>query len=149
MPRNHLIAVLAVVTAFALASCSTSKTPAVTDAPADRTIGGALTADQIRSLVSGNTGYGQEDRFQWRTFYAPGGQMQGRIWGGWGEERDEGSWEIAATGQLCRQWTIKWGSRKRACFEVYKDGDLIKLINIDGNDDSYEMRILSGNKVDA
>ena len=149
MSRTRLMAAATVVAAVALGSCGTTNTPKVADAPAAKTIGGALTADQIRSVVSGNTGYGQEDRFQWRTFYAPDGRLQGRHWGSWGEERDEGTWEITGSGQLCRQWTIKWGKRKRACFEVYKDGELIKLLNADGNDDSFEMRVLSGNKVDG
>jgi len=147
--RTRLIAAMSVMAALALGACQSANTAKVAETPADKTIGGALTADQIRGAVSGRTAFGQEDRYQWRTFYAPDGRLQGRRWGSWGEERDEGSWEITAENQLCRQWMIKWVKRKRACFEVYKDGDLLKLLNVDGNDDNFEMRVLSGNKVDG
>ena len=149
MFRTRLIAAVSVAAALALGACQSANTPKIADTPAAKTIGGALTADQIRSVVSGKTGFGQEERYQWRTFYAPDGRLQGRRWGSFGEERDEGTWEITADNQLCRQWMIKWVKRKRACFEVYKDADLIKLLNVDGNDDNFEMRVLSGNKVDG
>lgn len=149
MFRARLIAAASVAAALALGACQSSNSVKVADTPAEKTIGGALTGDQIRGVVSGKTGFGQEERYQWRSFYAPDGRLQGRRWGSWGEERDEGTWEITAENQFCRKWMIKWVKRKRACFEVYKDGDLIKLLNVDGNDDNFEMRVLSGNRVDG
>lgn len=138
-------------TALAVMSCSSSPdTNDINDVPAEETISGALTAAQITSLISGNTAYGQEAKYQWRTYYAKNGMLMGRIWGSFGEEHDHGTWQVTAKdNQLCRQWTVKWGDLKRACFELFKDGEQIKLINVDGNDDSYEMMIVSGNKVEG
>lgn len=147
---THRLATIAIAaTALALVSCSSTlepEDPAKT--PTGPTIEGALTSDQIKSLIIGNTGYGQEEKFQWRTYYASDGTARGRIWGTFGQERDQGNWEVTPESQLCRQWRQKWGNRKRACFEIYKDGEQVKLINIDGNADSYEMMIVSGDKVE-
>lgn len=135
--------------AVTMTSCSSSPDgEKLDDVPVEQTISGALTAPQITSLVAGNTAYGQEVRYQWRTYYAKDGMLMGRIWGSFGEERDHGTWQVTQENQLCRQWMIKWGGLKRACFELFKDGEQIKLINVDGNDDSYEMMIVSGNKVE-
>ncbi len=111
-------------------------------------IEGALTSAQITELVAGNTGYGEEETFNYRTFFVPDGAMAGRIWGDFGQETDQGRWEVTPENQMCRQWTVKWGGLKRACFEVFKDGETIKLINMDGNADSYEMMVAAGNRLD-
>ena len=147
-PRRRLI-IAAAAGAVMLASCSSSRDrDEATEVPAAQTIEGALTGDQINGLISGNTAYGQEQRYQWRTYYASDGSMLGRIWGDFGQERDRGTWETTPENQLCRQWSQKWGERKRACFELYKDGEEIKLVNVDGNADSFEMMIVSGDKVE-
>lgn len=149
MTPGHLAKFFAAAIALALASCSSTSDPDdVDNIPPAQTIEGALGGDQITSLISGNTGFGQEQRFQWRTYYASDGTMTGRIWGSFGQERDRGTWETTAENQLCRKWSKKWGERKRACFELFKDGEEIKLINVDGNADSYEMRLVSGDKVE-
>jgi hypothetical protein len=132
--------------ASSFSSCATTPDADLPDDP--QVIEGALTGPQINTLIVGNTGFGEEEQFNWRTHYASDGTMTGRIWGDAGQETDNGTWEITAEAHLCRQWQIKWGDLKRACFEVYKDGEAIKLINMDGNADSYEMMMASGNRVD-
>ena len=149
MAPQHKLIIATMACAVAVASCSSSPDPDdANDVPPAQTIEGALGGDQITSLIAGNTGFGQEQRFQWRTYYAPDGTMTGRIWGNFGQERDRGTWETTKEHQLCRQWSQKWGQRKRACFELFKDGEEIKLINVDGNADSYEMMLVSGDKVE-
>ncbi len=149
MAPKHLLTITAMACALAVTACSSSPEPDdVSDIPPAQTIEGALGGDQITSLISGNTAFGQEQRFQWRTFFATDGTMTGRMWGSFGQERDRGTWETTRENQLCRQWSQKWGERKRACFELFKDGEEIKLINVDGNADSYEMMLVSGDKVE-
>ncbi len=148
MTPKKVLTIAAAACALAVTACSSSPEPEDTNnIPPAQTIEGSLAAEQINGLIAGNTGFGQEQRFQWRTHYASDGTMTGRIWGNFGQERDRGTWQTTGN-QLCRQWSQKWGERKRACFELFKDGEEIKLINIDGNADSYEMMLVSGNKVE-
>lgn len=149
-PTNVHIAVV-LTAALAFAACSTTSEPEnVNDQiPPEKTIEGSLSGDQIKALISGNTAYGQEKTYQWRTFYDSSGTIRGRRWNSSHEERDAGNWDVNEQNQLCHQWSRKWDNRKRACFEAYKDGELIKLINIDGNADSYQMMLVSGNKMEG
>lgn len=144
---RHVLAVLAM--ALPLAACSSTPDPdEKPPLPTGPTIEGALSGDQIKGLLAGNTAYGQEAKYQWRTYYAPDGTQRGRIWGDFGQERDQGTWAVNPSSQMCRQWTQKWGNREQACFELFKDGEEIKAINVDGKADSYEMMIVSGDKVE-
>jgi len=143
----HRLPLLAAIGLMLMANtCQTTDTAAINDDP--NYIEGALTGSQITGLLTGNTGYGEEEAYNWRVYFAGDGTISGRRWSQTMQETDQGTWEITPENQLCRQWSAKWDNRARACFEVFKDGEQIKLINMDGNADSFEMMVAEGNRLE-
>jgi len=82
----------------------------------------ALTANEIRILLTGNTVYAKTDKN--RTvfiYYDPNGTMQG--WNKQKNYRDQGTWDVSDDHQYCRKWKRWWKPRKWTCSHVYPLGD--------------------------
>jgi hypothetical protein len=146
MTIRHLPALLALATLLMANSCQTSQVAETSDA---QVIEGALQGAEVTALLTGNTGYGEEAAYNWRTYFGADGALSGRRWSDAYQETDRGTWEITAENQLCTQWQVKWDALKRACFEVYKDGETVKMLNMDGNADSYEMQLAAGDRLSS
>ena len=90
---------------------------------------GNLSADDIRSLFSGNTvegGY-QEGRKQGvMNFYSEPFinyfANDGKVYSVRGKTKKSGSWSVTEKGDLC----IIWKDKKEKCAPIYKDGDHYK-----------------------
>ena len=146
MRIRHISTLLALATLLMANTCQTTQ---VTETSNPQVIEGALQSPQATALLSGNTAYGEEESYNWRTYFGADGTLRGRRWGDSGQQTDQGTWEITAENQLCTQWQTAWDDRKRACFEVYKDGETVKMLTMDGNADSYELQVAAGDRLNS
>ncbi len=86
----------------------------------------ALTADEIRTTMSGNSVYekgktskGNPMQF---TGYYQDGTMKGRAWGSGWDETDTGTWKATENNEFCRMWS-NWRDGKEGCFKLYRLSD--------------------------
>lgn len=120
--------VLACVAVGALAACTAAEQPPAPLGPAvenDQTQP-ALSADQIKSLVVGNTGTGpiSGSHITFKMYVAPDGTALADLPTG----VENGAWRLTADGQ----WCVKWDHYRAAqeyCQRVYPDGGKYKFVD--------------------
>lgn len=91
-----------------------------------------LTSVELRSLLSGNTLLGTNDRgFDYVTYYRPDGTSHLKS-----KKFDEqGKWRIDPANGYCTQWPFM-NDGKEQCRSIYKVGDRYQMIRPDGSDSS-------------
>ena len=88
--------------------------------------GPQLTAEQMRTLVTGNTSSGRmKNGVPYAVFYAPDGTQKVRTAQGF---RDAGEWRVTEAGELCGKWQNIGRSDDETCLQGYRDGDSIRFI---------------------
>lgn len=97
---------------------------------------GNLSADEVRTLITGNTATGERRQGvkggqgepglvntyaeKFTMFFAENGTVKRKI----GEKHKKGKWRVTESGELCFQWKDK----KEKCAAVYKDGKAYKRV---------------------
>lgn len=94
-----------------------------------------LSGAEVQALYSDATEYFESSKFKYVGYYATDGKLNGKAWGSWGEEFDQGSWSVNDQGYLCEEWGGQW-ARGPVCYEVYP-GE---------TDDEYVTVVVSGKK---
>lgn len=116
--------VLTVIT-LALIIAATGCAPTAARPPGP---GSALTAGELRALISGQTirarGYGEQAEL----VYAANGTVSGSNPAG---EKNDGRWSITPEGQLCQQFK-RWGHGDRICYTVFKQGESYQEFTANG-----------------
>jgi hypothetical protein len=110
----------------------------------------ALTAQQVRTTLSGNTVYERSERpgnvYEAKILFAPDGTMIGRAWGDWGEQSDTGKWRVSDAGEWCRTWATQWDAGKEGCFKVFRSGDILQMVQTSGVGRNHQLTVLAGNQ---
>jgi adenylate cyclase len=101
----------------------------------------ALSADELRSLFSGNTATGDSGRGRWHVYWATDGKAFMRAFSGL---TDEGTWEINDNEEFCRQFANFGGGRK-ACFIYIKKGDEYEIWTADRSRMRGTLKVRPGN----
>jgi TolB-like protein len=101
----------------------------------------ALSADELRSLFSGNTATGDSGRGRWHVYWATDGKAFMRAFSGL---TDEGTWEINDNEEFCRQFANFGGGRK-ACFIYVKKGDEYEIWTADRSRMRGTLKVRPGN----
>lgn len=73
---------------------------------------------EIQALFSDATLREKGKGYQYVGYYTADGKMNSKAWGSWGEEFDDGSWQVNEDGLYCSEWTGPWAKGLR-CFETY------------------------------
>lgn len=79
-----------------------------------------LSAQQIFSLVSGNTLYMESISFNSHMYFQPDGNVSARAKSINGNDTDKGGWDINGENQLCLKFKVWYYSEMR-CYAVYPD----------------------------
>lgn len=108
-----------------------------------------LTADELRSILPGNSVYIKGQQFEYAGYYFKNGDFKGRAWGSWGEEREQGTWEITDDGLICYKYD-KTGQEGN-CRQLYPDKkkqNAYIAVNVSGKTRHKILtyNIVSGNK---
>ncbi len=75
----------------------------------------ALSGQEIRELIVGNTLIGPINARQYDFSYEPDGNVYGDI----GVSTDRGTWEISDDGVYCHEWTLHFDSTRR-CYKWFR-----------------------------
>ena len=111
-----------------------------------------LSGPEIRELMVGNTMYvtgtSSGTPFEWAGMYMEGGSASGRAWWSGGQEEGQGSWRIK--GNLwCTEWDVEeWGNGGENCHKLYKDGNQVTYVVVDGPGDNGTAKIKQGDPHD-
>ena len=92
-----------------------------------------MTAEELRTTITGNSFYQRGDGWEWAGYFKPDGTATGRAWGSWGEVVANGTWDITDDGLQCEDWENEWGGDGRGCSHWYQDGDLIVYDHVSGS----------------
>lgn len=79
-----------------------------------------LTAQQIFTLVSGNTLHTETPSFSSNMYFQPNGSVFGRADTITGDDYDTGEWDINGENQLCLKFKV-WYYGELRCYSVYPD----------------------------
>jgi hypothetical protein len=89
--------------------------------------GGALTGQQIRALISGNTLFGADGTRPIEFSYTP----EGRVYGTIGSETGNGSWRIRDGDRYCHEWSEFFDATER-CYQWHVlNGGRYRMVNVD------------------
>ena len=99
---------------------------------------GNLSADEVRTLITGNTATGERRQGvkagqgepgivntyaeEFAMFFAENGTVKRKI----GEQHKKGKWRVTESGELC----LEWKDKKEKCAPVYRDGKAYKRVTI-------------------
>ncbi len=108
----------------------------------------ALSADEVRTTLAGNSVYVGGQGSEFAAVHNSDGSMNGKIWGGGNEQSGGGAWRVDDNGQYCRKWDNAWSQGQWGCFEVYREGDQLQLERVSGSGANGAMELQSGNPHD-
>ena len=134
---NSLKAMLTTSLAALVAACSMLGTP--------KTVGPALTGEQIEKLVTGNTIQGPLGPAVYDWYYANDGKVSGDV--GYAD-KDSGRWRIKGANTYCHHW-LKFFDGAERCYQWYKldrSGQYL-MKNVDGehHEDIKVFEVMIGN----
>lgn len=96
--------------------------------PLETDIGPMLSAEEIKTALSGNSVTAPESGQGPMTIYFPGyGEMRGLRSNSY---RDTGTWEVKDDA-FCGNWNNWWGTMAR-CWQVHRSGNTLTLKRVDG-----------------
>ena len=137
MARMRLPALFGIALAALAAGCSMLGSP--------RTVGPALTGEQIKKLVTGNTIQGPLGPAVYDWYYADDGKVSGDV--GYADN-DSGKWHIKGANTYCHQWQKFFDGAER-CYQWYKldrSGQyLMKNVDSEGHEDIKVFEVIVGN----
>ena len=81
-----------------------------------KTVGPALTGEQIKELLVGNTIQGPLSIYVYDWYYTQDGKVRGDVGL---MDKDSGTWLVKGTGTYCHQW-MKFFHGAQRCYEWYK-----------------------------
>ena len=87
----------------------------------------ALSGEEIRALIVGNTVTGPIGGRQYDFSYQPDGNVYGTI----GVDVDSGTWEISDDGVYCHEWFEHFDATRRCYRWVHAPRDRYRMVNID------------------
>lgn len=96
-----------------------------------KTVGPALTGDEIKRLIDGNTVQGPMGREMYDWYYQSNGQVTGVVGA---SDDDSGTWEIKDSKVYCHEWDQYFDGEK-LCYEWFKQerSGRYLLINVDAD----------------
>ena len=112
-----------------------------------------LSGKEIRQTLIGNTIYTQGissdgTSWEWAGYYIKGGKARGRAWWNGGQNEGQGRWRIDGN-LLCSEWGPEdWGEGAENCQRLYKDGQTVTFIVVEGPDDNGTLTLKQGNAHD-
>ena len=137
MTRMRLPALLSISLAALVAGCSMLGSP--------KTVGPALTGEQIKKLVTGNTIQGPLGPAVYDWYYADNGKVSGDV--GYAD-KDSGKWFIKDADTYCHQWQRFFDGAER-CYHWYKldrSGQyLMKSVDRERDEDIKVFEVIVGN----
>lgn len=111
-----------------------------------------LTGSEIRKVIVGNTTYetgtSNGTAWEWAGHYMKGGKARGRAWWSGGQNEGRGTWRI--DGNLwCTEWgPQEWGNGDENCQKLYKEGNQLRYVVVDGPGDNGTATLKGGNPHD-
>ena len=93
----------------------------------------AMTAEDMRTVVTGNTLSGKSEKgYEVHVYHDTDGTMEGNSRK---KYYDSGTWKISDEGLYCRKWK-KWRKAKLDCFQMYQIGS--NIYRLKAIDQDYE-----------
>lgn len=87
--------------------------------------GEQLSAEQMRTMVSGNTSSGRmKNGVPYAVYYSPDGMQKVRTGQGF---KDVGEWRVTESGELCGKWKNIGRSGEETCLQGYRDGNAVRF----------------------
>lgn len=109
--------------------------------PLSRSSAEALTADELRSLLIGNTATWSTCHGNvYHVYHAPNGTLKGKYQARY---YDAGTWKITGDHELCRTWN-KWKESSNRCFQVYRTDSQLYRFESDSDNFISTVDIRSG-----
>ncbi len=125
VPRFLRPLLIAVPLAALISACASSPEPRTQLASWEPKGERQLNAEQMRTMVTGNTSSGRMNNgVPYAVYYAPNGTQKVRTGQGF---RDVGEWRVTETGELCGKWKNIGRSGEETCLQGYRDGDAVRI----------------------
>jgi hypothetical protein len=105
----------------------------------------ALSAEEVTSMLTGNSVYAGDGNFQFAALHEADGALKGKSWNGEVTETGTGNWKVEASGAYCRKWENSWAGGEWGCFKVFRHGNELTMERVSGAGANGEMTLVAGN----
>ncbi|HSM19119.1 MAG TPA: hypothetical protein VK844_01955 [Hyphomicrobiales bacterium] len=109
---------------------------------------GALSADEITVLLTGNSLYSGGSGFRVAALHQSDGALKGKTWSGEDTETGTGRWRVEPDGSYCRKWDNGWAGGEWGCFKLFRQDNALTLERVSGAGANSQMTLVQGNAYD-